>query len=321
MRFTEEQLKRYALPLSDYEKNMCENAIRMVKDALEDLGFESRGDIDVLNESTYAYRVKMRNISSSYDVTIFVKGSYANNTNVRQNSDVDIAIVREDIFYDEYREGVTRDQYNFFATYEPPTQFKDEVEDALIKKFGSMEVQRGNIAICVNGNTYRKDADCVPCFRFRNYKNDKFFDTNNYIGGIKIISDKGKVIINYPEQHINNGVIKNKKTNYMYKKMVRIIKEMRYQLIEIGNENAKKTSSYGVEGLLWNIPDKYFTKYKVYGFIFDDLIIYLNSQIDQLITFKEPNDILYMFDTDEKLLIYKRFIEDLKNYYKYYYEE
>ena len=40
--------------------------------------------------------------------------------------------------------------------------------------------------------------------------------------------------------------------------MVRIIKELRYQLIENQNENAKNTSSFGVEGLLWNIPNNVF---------------------------------------------------------------
>ena len=33
-------------------------------------------------------------------------------------------------------------------------------------------------------------------------------DPNNFIGGITIYSDKGERIINYPEQHINNSVIK-----------------------------------------------------------------------------------------------------------------
>lgn len=320
MIFNEDKLRKYAQPLSDSEKQMCENAIRMVRDALENLGFQSEGDIDILNEETYAYRLKMKSISSLYKITIFVKGSYANNTNVRQNSDVDIAIVREDVFYTEYRTGVTREDYNFYSVNEPFHKFKDEVEKSLEEKFGESNVERGNIAICVNGNTYRKDADCVPCFRLRNYKNDKYFDENNYVGGIKIISDKGDVIINYPEQHINNGVIKNKATKYMYKKMVRIIKEMRYQLIESGNTNAQKTSSFGVEGLLWNIPDEYFNRYTTYGFVFEELINYLNTHIDELKNFKEPNNILYMCDTNEKFLVYRKFIHDLTEYFNYSYE-
>ena len=79
-----------------------------------------------------------------------------------------------------------------------PYYFKDEVEEALIEKFGRSEVRRGNKAIRINGNTYRKETDCVPCFRYRDYSNDYMDDPNNFIGGITIYSDKGERIINYP---------------------------------------------------------------------------------------------------------------------------
>ena len=78
----------------------------------------------------------------------------------------------------------------------------------MIERFGRSEVRRGNKAIRINGNTYRKETDCVPCFRYRDYSNDYMDDPNNFIGGITIYSDKGERIINYPEQHINNSVIK-----------------------------------------------------------------------------------------------------------------
>ena len=38
MKFTEEQLKGYAAPLSETENQMCLNAIAMVRDALKGLG-------------------------------------------------------------------------------------------------------------------------------------------------------------------------------------------------------------------------------------------------------------------------------------------
>ncbi|MDG0826371.1 nucleotidyltransferase [Staphylococcus equorum] len=319
MHFTEEQLKRYAKPLSDTEKNMCKNVIKMVRESLQTLGFEAEGDIDVLNEDTFSYRIKMKKSSASYKINIFVKGSYANNTNVRQNSDVDIAVVREDVFYTEFRTGVSRESYNLTQANESFFAYKDEVEEALKQKFGSTEVQRGNKAIRINGNTYRKEADCVPCLRYRDYQKDFSFNTENYVGGIKIFSDKGEKIINYPEQHIDNGVIKNKSTSYNYKKMVRIIKEMRYQLIEQENKNAKNTSSFGVEGLIWNVPNSYFTKYSSYGFIFEELINYLERNLCDIIYFKEANGILNLCNTSEKINIYQQFVRDLGKYFNYKY--
>lgn len=315
--FTEEQLKLYSKPLSESEKEKCENAIRIIQESLESLGYEIKKGIHRNNEDTLSYQIKMTNPSKHYELSIFVKGSYATNTNVRQNSDVDIAVVKESEFFDKYREGKTRENYKFISSNKPPYHFKDEVEEALIERFGRSEVRRGNKAIRINGNTYRKETDCVPCFRDRDYSNDYMDDPNNFIGGITIYSDKGERIINYPEQHINNSVIKNNNTNYKYKKMVRIIKEIRYQLIDSKNRNAEQTSSFGVEGLFWNIPDYKYNNDEMLGDTFNAVIAFLIDNIDKLNEFKEPNDILYLCDSQEKNNVYKNFILDVKNYFEY----
>lgn len=317
MLFSEEQLKLYSKPLSDSEKEKCENAIRIIQKSLENLGYETKKGIHRKIEDTLTFQIRMINSSKEYELSIFVKGSYATNTNVRQNSDVDIAVVKESEFSTSYREGATRENYNFVPSNKPTNHFKDEVEKALIQRFGTSEVERGNIAIRINGNTYRKETDCVPCFRYRDYSNDLKNDPDNFIGGIAIYPDKGRRIINYPEQHISNSVIKNNNTNYKYKKMVRIIKEIRYQLIDSKNENAKQTSSFGVEGLLWNIPDYKYSSGRTLGDTFNILIAYLIDNIAKLNNFKEPNDILYLCDSPEKVNIYKKFILDLKSYFEY----
>ena len=66
-------------------------------------------------------------------------------------------------------------------------------------------MERKNKSIKIHGNTYRKDADSVPCRRYRDYRGDYQKDTKNYIPGIVITPDHGSRIINYPEQHIANG--------------------------------------------------------------------------------------------------------------------
>ena len=98
MLFTEEQLKLYSKPLSESEKEKCENAIRIIQESLESLGYEIKKGIHRNNEDTLSYQIKMTNSSKDYELSIFVKGSYATNTNVRQNSDVDIAVVKESEF-------------------------------------------------------------------------------------------------------------------------------------------------------------------------------------------------------------------------------
>ena len=55
----------------------------------------------------------MRSTYGSRKIKLFIQGSYANNTNVRTQSDVDIAVVQEEIFQTVYREGVSDRNYNF----------------------------------------------------------------------------------------------------------------------------------------------------------------------------------------------------------------
>ena len=172
MKFTESDLKLYAAPLSETENQKCLNAIAMVRDALKNLGFTDDGKtISKMYDDTYAYALDMRSTSGTRKVRLFIQGSYANNTNVRTQSDVDIAVVQEDIFTTEYRTSTSMypqsDNDYGFCTVEPAAKtFKDEVQECLEEKFGS-DVERKNKSIKIHGNTYRKDADSVPCQRYR----------------------------------------------------------------------------------------------------------------------------------------------------------
>lgn len=114
MIFTEEQLRKYAKPLSETEENQCKNAIRMVVDALKTIGFNERTSIQKMYSETPSFEVMMKS-NDDYEVKIFLQGSYANNTNVRQHSDVDIAVVQIDQFRPKYRVGVSKTNYGFIS--------------------------------------------------------------------------------------------------------------------------------------------------------------------------------------------------------------
>ena len=159
MKFTEKQLKLYAAPLSETENQKCLNAIGMVRDALKDLGFTDDGKaISKMYDDTYAYALEMRSVSGTRKVRLFIQGSYANNTNVRTQSDVDIAVVQEDIFTTEYRPSTSAypqsdKDYGFYTASPVEKSFKDEVQECLERKFGS-DVERKNKSIKIHGNTY-----------------------------------------------------------------------------------------------------------------------------------------------------------------------
>ena len=231
-------------------------------------------------------------------------------------SDVDIAVVQEEVFQTIYREGVSDSNYNFSTIESTPTSFKDEVEKCLREKFKN-DVERKNKSIKVHGNTYRKDADTVPCRRYRDYRNDFYNNENNYIGGIVILADNGERIINYPEQHIANGKIKNAETNHYYKKMVRIIKKMRYLMEDNYISSAKEVSSFGLESLLWNLPNELFTKYSIYRYTFDDIVDYLYNNTYLLSCYNEANGIKPLCPYSSDVNKFTNFINDLKTFYEY----
>ena len=316
MKFNEPTLKAYAAPLSETENAKCKHAIEAIRDALSDLGYTAdQKDIGLLESDTLSYAIAMRNKSSSERVHIFIQGSYANNTCVRNESDVDIAVVREDLF--EYAFGA-----NFSSsTAEKASEakaLKDAVERVLKKRF-TYQVHRGNKSIKVDGNTYRKQADTVPCLSLHYFNKSHLNDYLTYQDGIVIFADDGSVIRNFPKQHIANGKAKNVRTNYYYKKMVRIMKKMRHLMGNCGYSSADGVSSFGLESLLWNIPDSYFTKYVNYGFVFEELIRYLHNNQLILLNGLEANGIKKLCPTQREVHAYTNFITDLYNFFEYDY--
>ena len=322
MKFTEAQLKQYAAPLSESENQKCLNAIGMVCDALKDLGFshDSNG-IRKMHDDTYAYSLAMRNSIGTREIRLFIQGSYANNTNVRTESDVDIAVVQEEVFRTEYRTAASGypqsdKDYNFSTSTPAEKSFKDEIQECLQKRFGN-DVERKNKSIKIHGNSYRKDADTVPCRRYRDYRKDFSKNPDNYVPGIVIYPDYGSPIINYPEQHIENGRKKNNDTNRYYKKMVRIIKKMRYLMCDCGYKEAEEVSSFGLESLLWNLPDSIFKKYTTYRYEFEEIVNYLYQHRDEIISYKEANGIKELCPSIADATKYKNFVEKLYSFYEY----
>lgn len=318
MKFTEEQLKTYASPISQTEEDRCKNALRMVRDAMKVIGYsDDNKEIRLYESDTYAYSLEMRS-NNNKELTLLVQGSYANNTNVRTQSDVDLAVILESTFIPEYRPGVTRENFRFTEGTFSAKDLKDDVQKALNAKFNNQGVKRGDKSIKVSGNSYRVDADVVPCYRLRDYRNNYTFSALDYVGGIEIRPDSGGKIRNFPEQHIKNGRTKNNNTNYYFKKHVRIMKKIKSIMEENGYQSAKKVSSFGVESLLWNIPNEYYVKYSIMRYTFDELIQYLFNNQLSIGNFKEVNGIKSMFEDKQKgAADYLNFIRDIKSFYQY----
>lgn len=316
MKFKESTLKLYAAPLSETEDTKCKHAIEAIRDALSDLGYtDDQKGISLLESNTLSYAVSMRNKYSTERVHIFIQGSYANNTCVRNESDVDIAVVREDIF--DYAWGANLELTTENKRKEAKA-LKDAAERVLRNRFPA-QVHRGNKSIKVDGNTYRKQADTVPCISLHYYYRSHLNDYSTHRDGVVIFADDGTVIRNFPKQHIANGKAKNVRTNYYYKKMVRIMKKMHHLMSDYGYKSADGVSSFGLESLLWNVPDSYFTKYTSYGFVFEGLLGYLHNNQYILINGLEANGIKALCPTQNEVSAYTSFINDLYRFFEYDY--
>lgn len=307
-----------ALPIGQTEETKCKNAIRMVRDAMKQLNYTDDGkDIRSFEADTYSYALDLRQVITDRKLTLLVQGSYANKTNIPTESDVDVAVILESTFTSKYRKGVTRSDYGFFEGTDTLESLKDDVEKALKHYFGYQGVERHDKSIKVIGNTNRVDADVVPAYRYRDYSNDYDNSQSNYIGGIEIISDEGVHIINYPEQHIRNGIEKNKYTNYKFKQCVRIIKNMREDMINFGYDIPPEVSSFGLESLLWNVPSVEYIRYSYLRNTIDEILKYLSSNYYKFQVFKEANGIKALFIDDEKRQSYIKFVKELSAFYEY----
>lgn len=291
MVYKESELKEMALQISSTEHDKCKHAIEMVKDALVEGGYVlSKSLSNYTNEKdSYAYYYELRDNNSS--ITILLQGSYANNTNVRTYSDVDVSIVSNSIF-----------SYDFGS-------YKSNIVRVLTNKFGSNEVTRKNKSINIKGNTYRKTIDVVPAFQN---------DITNIKKGIYFYTDNGIKITNYPTLQIDNENEKNAKTKYNFKKYVRIFKCLRYTMEQCKYSYASKIGSFQVESLLWNLPNECFKEYTYClggGVMF--IIKYLVDHKYAVASYCESNGVKMLCPSDNDASNIRGFIDELTRFFQY----
>jgi hypothetical protein len=220
------------------ESDKCDNAERMVRKAI-------KADAKLTN----------------LDISIFAQGSYRARTNVRQNSDVDICIRYNSVFFPNYPQGTTQATFGNMDGSLSFADFKNMVEVAIVSYFGKTGVTRGNKAFDVHANTYRIDADVVPTFERRRYTGKQNIDgTHHYLSGVAFIPDKGSLIENWPQQAYDNGIVRNNSTNRKYKRVIRILKRLRDKMQSENISEAKNISSFLIECLVWNAEVKAFSQ-------------------------------------------------------------
>lgn len=289
----EERLQKWSKPPCQTEIDKCERAERMIKEAIE-------------NDP----------ILSKRNIKVFAKGSYANRTNIPSDSDVDIAVVEQDTFINEYPSGKSNSDYGFVTATYTLEQFSKDVAQAIENKFGKSEVIVDEKCIKIRSNSCRVDADVVPHAIHRRFK-----EPEEYIVGVALRAS-GKAIYNWPLQDYENGVEKNTKTGKVYKGLVRILKSIRSEMEEQKIDSAKFAKSYLLACLAWNVPNSILNKSTYEQIIFDslDYLISMTSHPDNISEWSEVNELKYLFRPSQpwSLIEVNKFLIDAKEFVEQY---
>jgi hypothetical protein len=234
------------------------------------------------------------------DYCIYAKGSYANNTNVRIDSDVDIVVECQECIYYDYGSSVApsssvSDPYSGQWT---PVRWRAEVAAAIINYFGKSGVDgSGAVALVVSevpGS--RPSADVVPSFAFRRYWSS---DRSRYSVGSKVFTTSGAQIVNWPQQQLENGREKNDQTGRRYKNYVRALKNAENYLARNGTITMKP--SYLMECLVWNVDNETLCAGDLDDG-FRDTLLWLWQHLEMYVQkeWLEPNMLKYLFGAKQK---------------------
>lgn len=271
----------WKIPPSDTEDQRCQNAEDMIKDALES-----------------------DPILSGKKIEVFAQGSYKNNTNVRQDSDVDICVRLMDVFFIDLPAGKERSDFGLNPSSYSFDSYKASVYTALMNKFGSTETRGANKVAKIKSNTYRVQADVLACFEHRRYTGKTEWDgTWHYYSGVESWTNDNERIINWPLHHFKNGVEKNNRTGRRFKHVVRILKKLRNEMVDEGESACARIPSFLIECLVWNTPDEILTKYESYVDTVRDVLVYLYSNTknpDKCDEWGEVNELVYLFRDQKK---------------------
>ncbi|MBO9424317.1 hypothetical protein J7444_06270 [Labrenzia sp. R4_1] len=229
-------------PESTTETEQLERARRMVQCSLEN-------DLALIVE----------------DVRYVPQGSFTNRTNVRGEADIDIRIqhpLKRLAFGPTVQPNLAFLMGNYTDTqrsfFEIGRGLRDAILENLERDFGAANIDdSGTKAIKVRAvQGSRAEVDVVPCFTL-----DQVFATgllgNLTVQGIAILGTDGSWTFNYPDQHIHNGRQKRERTGHRFKKVVRIVKRLQFDL-EDQIDGYVRVPSFLIECLVYLVEDSYF---------------------------------------------------------------
>ena len=232
----------------------------------------------------------------NHDYETYLQGSYKNYTNIHGVSDVDVVVRLLSTWKRDLSELSSSEQQAYHDAYSSADYsvrgFRRDVYKSLYRYYGLGNVDRGTKAIKVESNDetpLRVDADVVPCCEYRKYHYFNSKDDQGYTSGMAFYTqDTNRLIINYSNEHYENGKEKNRLAGGDYKATIRMMKNARNKMRRAGIIQKGVAPSYFIEGLLYNVPHSSFKK------------AYLPYRYDNIVSRLETADI-GPFDEQSKM--------------------
>lgn len=197
---------------------------------------------------------------TAHDYEVFLQGSYANATNTRGDSDVDIVVMMTSTFMPDLSRLSPVEVQRHAAARIPGTtstwEFRRSVETALRRRFDVVDSR--DKCLFIPQSAGRVDADVVPAIQRRVYVNYPAYGSPDYIEGVEIRPLTGGSIVNFPKQHLANGRRKNHAASLNYKKTVRQVKRLRRSAVDKGLLGPNDAPGYVLECMVYNAPNDLF---------------------------------------------------------------
>ena len=201
---------------------------------------------------------------ASKNFTVFLQGSYCNDTNIYAESDVDVVIRLDSIYYPDLNGLSPNEKAAYEGDRTPVTYtletFRQDVLATLTKRFGS-SAKAGKKAIVIEASGSRRKADVIVAALHKTF-HEYPVKTRPPTEGILFLTDTGTRIVNFPKLHSAHCTTKHQATASWFKPAVRIMKNIRKRLVDTGQLASGAAPSYFIEGLLYNVPnDQFGTNY------------------------------------------------------------
>ena len=276
----EDQLRHWAEGPGDTEHEQCENAERVVREAI----FAHDGLRALRN-----------------DVEVFSQGSFRNGTNIPHKSRVDVSVCfKRHYLYTLPLGGLASD-----FRIGPPSfsydAYRNTITKALRNYFGSESITIGNKSIRVHSNAYRIDMNVVP-----DWEHVEFFDLDDVSDvrkGVAFLERiASRMIVSYPKEHVACVLEKNRLTGGRFKRIVRVLKSLRGEMSEKRLIN-ESLPSFLIESLAYNTPKANFEGGSYYTDTYNTLlylVTWTQAEPRNVSKWVEANDIKFLFRPSQR---------------------